>query len=481
MNGAGAPECAVFLPDPCVLIDLETTGANPASDRITEIALLRIEGGQVVRRWQSLVNPERGIPPFIQNIIGITDAMVADSPTFAALAEALRPLLAGAVFVAHNARFDYGFVRNAYAHIGESFDAPVLCTVKLSRALFPQHHRHGLDALIERHGLVCEARHRAMGDVDALWQFVRMAGARFDAPTLQRAVERAMKFAARPPGLPEGALEGLPDACGVYSLIDGEEQVLQVGHASSLRARLMEAFGGKVGKREARIAEKLRRIDWVETAGELDAMLRELALLRTHRPAHNRPPEPAGNVFGLRVMRGRKRAPVLQKVRIGETDPAQWDDIHGVFRHRSEADHLLRELAAAYALCLRRLGLETDGQGGCTAYRAKRCAGVCAGRERPEEHDARLIGALGSVGVKAWPWPGAIVIGEEASHAGLTAWHVFDRWCHLGSVDSEAALQALCANPPERRFDADIWRLLQRWLAVPVHREAVRSASTAGA
>ena len=125
-----------------------------------------------------------------------------DAPAFAELADRVRDLFTGCIFVAHNARFDYGFIKNEFRRIGQDFDAPVLCTVKLSRALYPQFHRHGLDALIERHGLVCAARHRAMGDVEVLWQFVRQVEAAFAPEVLARAVERAMKAPVLPPGLP---------------------------------------------------------------------------------------------------------------------------------------------------------------------------------------------------------------------------------------------------------------------------------------
>jgi DNA polymerase-3 subunit epsilon len=204
------------LPSRLAFIDVESTGAHPVRDRITEIAILRVEDGEVVARWESLVAPGQPIPPLIEEVTGISDAMVADAPAFEALADTVAALLEGCVFVAHSARFDYGFIRNAFTRIGREFEAPVLCTVKLSRALYPEHHRHGLDALIERHGLVCSARHRAMGDVEVLWQFVRGLEAGFAPEVLARAAARAMKAPAQPPGLPEGLLEALPDAPGLY-------------------------------------------------------------------------------------------------------------------------------------------------------------------------------------------------------------------------------------------------------------------------
>jgi DNA polymerase-3 subunit epsilon len=463
----------VSFPDPFVLIDLETTGANPVTDRVTEIAVLRVERGEVAGRWQSLVNPQRPIPPLIERLIGITNAMVADAPTFAELADEVRALLDGAVFVAHNARFDYGFLCNEYARLDESFEAPVLCTVKLSRALFPQHHRHGLDALIERHGLRCEARHRAMGDVEVVWQFLRLAQGRFSSETLAQACARAMKQPPRPPGLPEGVVEGLPDAPGVYQLFDERDAVLFTGRGASLRARVMEQFAaaGRRGK-AAELIGKVRRLEWQESAGELAAMLRELELSRQARGGA-RTDDAAEAVFGLRLIANRRRPPILERVPLAGTDPAGWHGVHGTFRTRKEADAVLRELAHLYQLCPRRLGLETGGQGACEAHRARRCAGVCAGRERAEEHDARLLGGLAAVGLKPWPWAGAIVVVERCAHAELEAHHVFDHWCHLGTADSREALAALAAARPLRRFDVDVARLLQRWLAVDANRARV--------
>ncbi len=454
------------LPETFVLLDVETTGANPVHDRVTEIAMLRVERGVVVERFESLVNPERPIPALIQRLIGITDAMVAAAPTFATLAPRVRALLDGAVLVAHNARFDYGFIHNEFARIGEAFDAPVLCTVKLSRALYPEHHRHGLDALIARHGFACDARHRAMGDAEVLWQFTQLVGAQFPPEALARACARAMKQPAAPPGLPVGVVEGVPDATGVYLFFGDGELPIYIGKSVSLRARVMEHFAAATRKgKEAELAREVRRLEWIETAGELGALLLESELVKARRPLRNRQLRASEGVFALRVTPRRRSAPVIARVPIAGTDPAEWEDLHGTFRTRKEADSLLRELAHLYQLCPRRLGFEPGGKGACLAHQIRRCAGVCAGKESPEAHDARLIGALEAVRLKDWPWPGAMVVTEHSEHLDRTDYHLFDRWCHLGSVDSAEALAALQADPPPCRFDLDVCRMLQRWLS----------------
>ena len=175
---------------PLAIVDLETTGGSPAWDRVTEIALLEVAQGEVVSEWSTLVNPGTSIPPAIQALTGITDEMVAGAPAFEDLARNLYARLEGHVFVAHNARFDYGFLRHAFERAGLRFQARTLCTVKLSRRLYPGHARHNLDSLVDRHRLRFDthgaARHRALGDARAVWQFLSMAAEEHGAGALER-------------------------------------------------------------------------------------------------------------------------------------------------------------------------------------------------------------------------------------------------------------------------------------------------------
>lgn len=156
------------------IIDIETTGLSAASDRIIEIGIIRVENGEVVERYQQLINPERPLPYFIQQHTGIVPDMVENAPTFSEIFESVQPLLANSLFVAHNAGFDYGFIQAEYRRQGVEFLSPRLCTVQLSRRLFPGYRRHGLDHIIQRFNLDCPARHRALDDAEVVWQFYRM-------------------------------------------------------------------------------------------------------------------------------------------------------------------------------------------------------------------------------------------------------------------------------------------------------------------
>lgn len=160
-----------------IFVDLETTGANLVNDRITEIGIVAVDPDGRIERWSTFVNPGRPIPEFIQGLTGISDEMVETAPSFETLADTVRARLQDGLFIAHNARFDYGFLHHAFARSGHALNSEMLCTVKLSRALFPAEKKHNLDSLIARHELIPEARHRALADADLLWQLWRKLNA----------------------------------------------------------------------------------------------------------------------------------------------------------------------------------------------------------------------------------------------------------------------------------------------------------------
>ena len=142
-------------------VDIETTGSNPDRDRITEIGIKTLANGQE-SVWECLVDPQTFIPQNIQRLTGITPEMVAGRPRFDELALSIKKELEGKIFVAHNARFDYGFIKASFKRLGMDFRPKVLCTVKLSRMLFPQQARHNLDTIAAAHDLKIGARHRAL-------------------------------------------------------------------------------------------------------------------------------------------------------------------------------------------------------------------------------------------------------------------------------------------------------------------------------
>lgn len=169
---------------PMVFVDLETTGASANSSRVLEVGLHRVEKLKLVKSYQTLVDPEEFIPSFITQLTGIQDEHVAWSPTFKEISRELKELLSGAIFVAHNVGFDYSFLQKEFKNCGISFSPQKLCTVKLSRSLYPQFRRHNLDSLIARHGFSIDSRHRASDDALVLWKFYQKILRTFDIGTI---------------------------------------------------------------------------------------------------------------------------------------------------------------------------------------------------------------------------------------------------------------------------------------------------------
>lgn len=248
---------------PLAFVDLETTGAAAAVDRITEVGIIEVDDAGV-REWSSLVNPQCAIPTFIQAMTGISNTMVRQAPTFAELADEVLARLQGRLFIAHNARFDHGFLKNELLRLGRPFRPTVLCTVKLSRKFFPEQRRHGLDALIERHGLQVDGRHRALADAQLIHQFWNRMRASQDEEYFAAAIEELTAQPSLPPQLDPALLEQLPEAPGSYLIYGDGPQPLQQGQVRNIRRSVLAQFPGKSrSAKKTRLAELVRRIEWI--------------------------------------------------------------------------------------------------------------------------------------------------------------------------------------------------------------------------
>lgn len=451
--------------DKLVFVDLETTGTNPVVDRITEIGLVKVDAAGQATHWSSLVNPEVGIPAFIQGLTGISNAMVADAPTFAELAPALHERLQGALFIAHNARFDYGFLRNAFSQVDLPYKADVLCTVKLSRALYPTERKHNLDTLIERHALKADVRHRALADADLLWQLWQKLTATVPADSFHAALASLLQRPSLPSHLPTDALDAIPDTPGVYLFYGENDLPLYVGKSVRLRQRVLSHFNAdhKLYK-EMRLSQQLHRVDWRETAGEIGALLLEAQLVKELQPVHNRLLRRQGELCAWRLSEdGRGRTlPVLTYA--SNQDFGRADRLYGLFSSKRKAETALRELAESHQLCLVQLGLEKASSPNkpCFGWQLKRCKGVCIGKENESFHRARLEAALSGLHVKTWPHTGAVGLVERLGNE-RTDIHVVNNWCYLGTARSDDELWSLLEQAPARpAFDLDTYKILSR-------------------
>ena len=460
------------LRGPVACVDLETTGGMAGHHRVIEVGIVLLDGGVVVEQWTSLVNPGLRIPPSIEGFTGITNAMVAVAPSFDELRGEVRRRLEGRLFVAHNARFDYGFLRSEFRRCGERYAAPVLCTVRLSRALSREHARHNLDALIERHGLDCGQRHRALGDAavlpSLLAAFERTAG----TERLQEAATALLGESRLPPQLPPDLADDLPEGPGVYLFRGEGGALLYVGKSRNLRSRVIGHFAGehRSGK-EARLTRLVRAVEWRETGGELGALLLESRLVKELAPSANRRLRRPAGLLCVRLVPGDAGLEVVIEP-LEAPVAGDEDELYGPFRTERDARRALEGKAREAALCLKTLGLER-GPGSCFALQLGRCRGACVGREPRALHDARLRIALASLRLRRWPFPGPIGIREHGPEGAGSVLHVIDRWRHLGTASDEAGVAALVDAAGAAPFDPDAYRILVRCLERLSPRELV--------
>lgn len=460
-----------MFPRPLALVDLETTGTHPRTDRIIEIGVVLVEPDGGSREWQSLIDPEVSVPPFIENLTGISSGDVAGAPRFGDIADELFLMLEDRIFVAHNARFDYGFLRHAFQRAGLKFHRQPLCTVKLSRQLYPAFSRHSLDALIGRHGLVVTDRHRALGDAKMIHRFLDVAYREHGETVVNATISELVKRPALPPHLPAEQLDALPEMPGVYRFYDENGLLLYVGKSVNIRSRVLSHFSADHSSaKEMRLAQQVRHIDFTTTAGELGALLLENREIKEHLPTLNRRQRRAAGLLSFEINEDPASEPALRIVPVEpETFAATGNRLYGLFRSKRMAENRLRELAAENGLCPRKLGLESRGRRGapCFARQLKKCRGACEGAEKEIKHHLRLLEALGTLRIKAWPFAGRIGIRERNPDGGIDI-HILENWCHLGTL-RERDLANGQGNLFDTAtltgsFDLDTYRILLRYL-----------------
>ncbi len=431
-------------------IDVETTGTRALEDRVTEVAIIRFHVDGNVEAWQSLVNPGVPIPAEIQALTGITNAMVRDAPNYFDVRDDIRRLLEGAFFVAHNARFDYGFIKNEFRRQGESFTADVLCTVRLSRKLYPDDDGHGLDAIISRHGLSGFNRHRAMGDTEATAAFVSKASDDHTPEVLKLAVKSLLKTPSLPAHLPATALANIPDSSGVYLFYGINDLPLYIGKAKHLRERIRAHFSSDhMTPNDIRLSQEMRRIEWMPTAGEFSALMLEAQLVKERMPLHNvnlRRRDKVG-FFQWQETDGHVTLEWIAAANL----PDDYTNIFGPFSDNASAKKWLMFAAREHRLCDHLLGVSKPRNENepCFARQVGRCFGACEGAETAAEHAERLRVALAANALPAWPFAGPAVFEETDAANDRCDTLVFDQWC---AVSGDVRLP----------FDIDVYRLLRR-------------------
>jgi DNA polymerase III subunit epsilon len=464
--------------EPLAIVDLETTGMSALYGRIIEIGILRVEGGKVRRTYSSLVNPDCYIHPMIEQLTGISNRDVEHAPSFSSIAGEVAKLLSGAVFVAHNARFDFGFLKAEFARTGREFSPRCLCTMKLSRRLFPEHKHHDLSSLIERHELSCPDRHRALGDAKAVYEFLQCVRAAEDPGRLEEAIRHVMKEKKLPVQVDREMLADLPEVPGVYLFYGPQGELLYVGKSKNIRGRVLGHFAGD--DRSAKALEMCRQIHRIETrttAGELGALLLESRLIKELHPIYNRIARSTRALILARRTLSKDGYLVVSLEKTDTIDAGTAGGILAVFKTQRQAEEFLRDASKEFRLCHKLTGLDSR-RGPCFGYQIHSCDGACIGEEPAPRYNLRVEAAFAGRKVKAWPYRGPILIEEAAVDGETRDAFLVDNWCLVGSGRCGEAGE-LFDRQPSHRFDYDTYKIILRFINDRTNARMIRNVPTA--
>ncbi len=369
------------------IIDIETTGGAAARERITEIGVVIHDGSKVIETFETLINPERSIPTYITQITGISDAMVADAPKFYEIAKKIVQLTEGAVFVAHNVRFDYSFVQEEFRRLGYTFSRQQLCTVKLSRVAFPGLRSYALGNLIQHFGIKVNDRHRALADAVAtaeIFEKILLKEENKNAAT--QMVNKGIRENVLPEGISMQKLHDLPETCGVYYLHDKQGDVIYVGKSINIQKRIFEHFKDKTTKGD-QFQQAVADISYEETGSELVALLLEDSEIKRIKPRVNKAQRKTFFpycVYAFTDERGFLRFHAVKNLATVRKKHVILQE----FEKLNEAKHFLKNVAKRFDLC-EKLMEPTYTEGSCFYHQIGQCRGACVGLETAESYNER--------------------------------------------------------------------------------------------
>lgn len=369
------------------IVDIETTGSYAAAHGITEISIQVSDGERIVERFDSLVNPGQPIPHFIQAMTGITNEMVAKAPRFEELAGQVHALLKDKVFVAHNVNFDYSFVKSHLLQAGYELDSKKLCTVRLSRKIFPGLPAYSLGKLCRHLGIEIENRHRAGGDAAATATLFGMLVKNDAENHIAKSLQPHSKESTLPPHVPRDHFDRLPRSPGVYYFHNRKGRILYIGKALNIRQRVSSHFSNNsVSRQKQRFMEQTHAISFQPCATELMACILESAEIKKKWPPFNSSQKRWEDVYGIysfEDQNGFSRL-AIEKMRRGLQPLYR-------FHYLVDGHAILRRLAEKHRLCPKLCFLQKAGD--CESD----CGGACRGEEQPASYNLRVEEAIRSL------------------------------------------------------------------------------------
>ena len=387
------------------IVDIETTGGQPAQDKITEIAIFIHDGQKVVDKYNTLINPQRPIPYFISQLTGITDEMVQDAPKFYEVAKEIVEFTEGKVFVAHNVRFDYSFIKKEFADLGYTFQRKTLCTVRLSRALIPGLPSYSLGKLCKSIDIELKQRHRAIGDAEATAvlfdKLIRINRPVVDgnmhmaAEPTEKVLKQEIKTSLLPPAISKEQVDALPMVPGVYYFYNEKGEVIYVGKSINIKKRIIQHFNIDYKSRKSLdFKNSIADITYELMGNELVSLLYESAEIKRIKPQYNR--QQRRSVFNTGIFlyedsNGYKR---LTYSSVNKADNISMTPLIALSNHYKAKGFLFHKVAK-FNLCQKLCDLYKTN-GACFDYQVHQCSGACIGKESPEEYNKRVEAAIDS-------------------------------------------------------------------------------------
>lgn len=371
------------------IVDIETTGGHAAGNDITEIAIVLHDGEKIVQRFESLVKPDRSIPYYIQSLTGISNEMVAGAPRFEELAGPIHEMLKDHVFIAHNVNFDYSFVKHHLSAAGYELDTQKLCTVRLSRKVFPGLPSYSLGNLCRQFGIGNQQRHRAGGDADATVKLFEHLLQNDAAQHISQFVRKKSSEQSLPPHLSKEVVERLPYTPGVYYFHDIKGKVVYVGKAKNLKFRVRSHFTHNgAGRQRQDFLRNIHDITFEETGTELMAFILESVEIRRLWPEFNRSQKKFTPSFGLYRYEDRNGY-----IRLCiEKQKKHLQPLY-TFNLLIEGHRLMRKMMEAWHLCPKLCFVQTDNSA-CVGIDGHPCNGACEQKEPVEIYNARVEEAI---------------------------------------------------------------------------------------
>ncbi|KAB1067141.1 exonuclease [Tamlana haliotis] len=364
------------------ILDIETTGGKFNEEGITEIAIYKFDGYEVVDQFISLINPEREIQPFVVNLTGINSNMLKNAPKFYEVAKRIVEITEGCILVAHNAQFDYRILRTEFRRLGFDYERKSLCTVELSKELIPGQASYSLGKLVRSLGIPVTDRHRASGDALATVKLFKLL---LDKDTTKTIIKNSIKVNLKEKVAPKhlDIIAEMPATTGVYYMHQEDGDIVYIGKSNNIKKRVNQHFTNTNSKAK-RLQSKVTNVTYELTGSELIALLKENEAIKRIKPRFNHALK--RSIFNYALYHFVDDNGYIN-LKIDKADGRK--KAITTFTNLQSAKSFITRADEEFELCQKLTGIYKT-KNSCFHYEVKSCHGACVQEESPESYNKRV-------------------------------------------------------------------------------------------